>query len=52
MNIVFWALVLLLCFGAWLSLSSSFWNIGSFFTGAWNDAKEAMMEDQNEEEDD
>lgn len=51
MNIVFWALVILLAFGAWFSLSSSFWNIGAFFSGVWNDAKDALKEERDKEED-
>lgn len=51
MNIVFWALVVILAFLVWLGLSSCFWNIGEFFSDLWNEAREAMEETDEFKED-
>lgn len=51
MNIVFWALVVIVAVIVWLSFSSFFWDIGDFFSGLFKEAKDAMEETKNEEED-
>lgn len=50
MNIVFWALVGLAAVLIWLVLSAYFWDIGEFFYGLIHDAKDALEETNNDEE--
>lgn len=52
MNIVFWALVIILAVFLWLALSSCFKGIGEFLSDLWGDAKDAMNETENEDEED
>lgn len=48
---VFIILVLLGAVVLWLLLSSVYFEVGDFISGLWKDAKDAMNEDNDEEED-
>lgn len=50
MNIVFWMLVILAAVAAWFALSSQFWDIGDVFSGLFQNAKDAMNEEEIEED--
>lgn len=50
MNFVFWLIVILLMALVWFKLSDSFWDIGDYFSGLVNDAKEGMEADYDSEE--
>lgn len=50
MNIAFWLIVLILIGLFWFGLSSIFGNVGGFFINLVNDAKSAMCEDTEENE--
>ena len=49
MNFVFWLIVILLMALLWFKLSDSFWDIGDYFSGRVNDAKEGMEADYDSE---
>lgn len=51
MNIVFWAVVVLASILVWFSISSFFWDIGDFFSGLFQNAKDAIEETEENEED-
>lgn len=48
MNLAFWLIVLILVGLFWFGLSSIFGNVGEFFINLVNDAKSAMCEDTEE----
>lgn len=51
MNIVFWLLIVLALALLWFSLSFAFKGFGEFWLGLFNDAKEAIKyEEENEDE--
>lgn len=50
MNIVFWALVILAAVAVWFALSSQFWDIGEAVSDLFQDAKEALDEEEKEDE--
>ncbi len=52
MNAAFWLLILLGAVGVWLYLSCCFKDIGGFFLRLFRGAKEAMQEDDSDEDDD
>lgn len=50
MNIVFWMLVILFAIVFWLALSSKFWDIGDVLSNLLQNAKDAMNEEEIEED--
>ena len=50
MNLAFWLIVLILIGLLWFGLCSIFGNVGEFFINLVNDAKSAMCEDTEENE--
>lgn len=49
MNIVFWMLAIIVLSAIWLALRFSFWDIGDFFSSLWDEAKDAMNEMEEED---
>ena len=49
MNVVFWLLVVIALVLLWFVLAFTFKPIGSFFTRLWNDALDAMEDDEEKE---
>ena len=52
MNIVFWFLVILALAFLWFSLSFAFNGFGGFWLELFNDAKEAIKDEENKNEGD
>lgn len=50
MNIAFWILVLLAIIMLWFSLASRFKPVGKELSDMYNEAKDAMSEDEKERE--
>lgn len=48
-NIVFWFLVVILLVAAWFLLSFCFKGFGQLFVDLWNDVKDGMEEEKQDE---